>query len=161
MHANSPAGKLTLWIMSPCFTSRKIQTGSTRQQEMWGSTLTKPRWWKSKTRGQSSVVWSWKKWWTSSILAATSQLTATSRISPELWFFSTNRLQKLWRSPVKQNNNKLNICKSNICSVLLEEVTRLRACSEGQCLCQILWEYQVTNREVSRNTGINNIVNEV
>ena len=84
-----------------------------------------------------------------------------------------NRLQNIWRSSVLQTNTKLKIYKSNVRSVLLyasetwrtnkKIESRLRG-FEGRCLRRILrihWEQRVTNQEVSRRTGINNIVDEV
>ena len=84
-----------------------------------------------------------------------------------------NKLRNIWKSSLLQTKTKLKIYRSNVRSVLLYAAetwrtnkkleSRLRG-FEGRCLRRILrirWEQRVTNREVSRRTGINNIVEEV
>ena len=84
-----------------------------------------------------------------------------------------NKLRNIWKSSLLQTKTKLKIYRSNVPSVLLYAAetwrtnkkleSRLRG-FEGRCLRRILrirWEQCVTNREVSRRTGINNIVEEV
>ena len=84
-----------------------------------------------------------------------------------------NRLQNVWKSSMLHTRTKLRIYKSNVRSVLLYAAetwrtnrrfeSRLRG-FEGKCLRRILklrWEQRVTNEEISRRTGINNIVLEV
>ena len=82
-------------------------------------------------------------------------------------------LRNIWKSTILQTSTKLKIYKSNVRSVLLyasetwrtnkKIESRLRG-FEGRCLRRILklhWQQHVTNEEVSRRTGINNIVAEV
>ena len=84
-----------------------------------------------------------------------------------------NRLQSIWKSTALQTKTKLKIYRSNVRSVLLYASetwrtnkrleSRLRG-FEGRCLRRILrirWEQRVTNKEISRHTGINNIVEDV
>ena len=84
-----------------------------------------------------------------------------------------NRLQSIWKSTALQTKTKLKIYRSNVRSVLLYASetwrtnkrleSRLRG-FEGPCLWRILrirWEQRVTNKEISRRTGINNIVEDV
>ena len=84
-----------------------------------------------------------------------------------------SRLQNIWKSSALQTNIKLKIYKSNVRSVLLYAAetwrtnrkieSRLRG-FEGRCLRRILrihWEQHITNKEISRRTGIDNIVDEV
>ncbi|KAH1187851.1 hypothetical protein KIL84_020600 [Mauremys mutica] len=82
------------------------------------------------------------------------------------------RLQNIWRSNILQMKTKVEIYRSNVRSVLLYAAetwrtnkkieSRLRG-FEGRCLRRILnihWPQPITNVEVSRLTGINNIVDE-
>ena len=84
-----------------------------------------------------------------------------------------NRLKNIWKSSTLQTNMKLKIYKSNVGSALLyasetwrtnkKIKSRLRG-FKGRCLHRILrlrWEQHITNKEVSRRTGINCIVEEV
>ena len=84
-----------------------------------------------------------------------------------------NRLQNIWKSSALRTTTKLKIYKSNVRSVLLyasetwrtnkKIESRLRG-FEGRCLRRILrlhWEQHVTNKEVSRRTGIKNVVQEI
>ena len=84
-----------------------------------------------------------------------------------------NRLQSIWKSTALQTKTKLKIYRSNVHSVLLYASetwktnkrleSRLRG-FEGRCLRRILrirWEQRVTNKEISRRIGINNIVEDV
>ena len=84
-----------------------------------------------------------------------------------------NRLQSIWKSTALQTKTKLKIYRSNVRSVLLYASetwrtnkrleSRLRG-FEGRCLRRILrirWEQRVTNKEISRRTSINNIVEDV
>ena len=84
-----------------------------------------------------------------------------------------NRLQSIWKSTALQTKTKLKIYRSNVRSVLLYASetwrtnkrleNRLRG-FEGRYLWRILkirWEQRVTNKEISRRTGINNIVEGV
>ena len=84
-----------------------------------------------------------------------------------------NKLQNVWKSSVLSTSTKLKIYRSNVRSVLLyasetwrtnkKIESRLRG-FEGRCLRRILrvhWQDHISNVEVSRRTGINNIVDEV
>ena len=87
--------------------------------------------------------------------------------------FNSLRLQNIWKSTALQTKTKLKFYRSNVRSVLLYASetwrtnkrleSRLRG-FEGRCLKRILrmrWEQLVTNKEISRHTGISNIVEEV
>ena len=95
-------------------------------------------------------------------------------ISMRIWLAAAafNKLRNIWKSSLLQTTTKLKIYRSNVRSVLLYAAetwrtnkkleSRLRG-FEGRCLQRILrisWEQRVTNRDVSRRTGINNIVEE-
>ena len=82
-------------------------------------------------------------------------------------------LKNIWKSTILQTSTKLKIYKSNVRSVLLyasetwrtnkKIESRLRG-FEGRCLRRILklhWQQHITNMEVSRRTGINNVVAEI
>ena len=84
-----------------------------------------------------------------------------------------NRLRNIWKSSTLQTNTELKIYKSNVRSALLYSSetwrinkkikSRLRG-FDGRCLRRILrlrWEQHFNNKEVSRRTGINCIVDEV
>ena len=84
-----------------------------------------------------------------------------------------NKLQNVWKSSTLSTSTKLKIYRSNVRSVLLyasetwrtnkKIESRLRG-FEGRCLRRILrvyWQDHISNAEVSRRTGINNIVDEV
>ena len=86
---------------------------------------------------------------------------------------SFNKLQNIWRSTILSKSTKIKIYKSNVRSVLLYASetwrtnqrieSRLRG-FEGRCLRRILkihWEQRITNEEISRRTGVNNITEEV
>ncbi|KAI8493069.1 hypothetical protein Bbelb_290730 [Branchiostoma belcheri] len=83
------------------------------------------------------------------------------------------KLRNVWKSSALKQKTKLRIYNSNVRSVLLYAAetwrtnkkieSRLRG-FEGRCLRRILkihWEQRITNKEVSRRTGIPNIVVEV
>ena len=84
-----------------------------------------------------------------------------------------NKLKNIGKSSTLQTNTELKIYKSNACSVLFYASETWRTNKkiesqlrgfEGRCLRRILrlrWEQHVTNKEVSRRTGINCIVEEV
>jgi len=82
-------------------------------------------------------------------------------------------LKNIWKSTVLHTKTKLKIYKSNVRSVLLyasetwrtnKKIDSMLRGFQGRCLRRILklhWQQHVTNREVSKRTGINNIVAEV
>ena len=84
-----------------------------------------------------------------------------------------SRLQNIWKSTALKTSTKLKIYKSNVRSVLLYAAetwrtnkkieSRLRG-FEGRCLRRILkvhWSQHIPNKEISKRTGINNIIDEV
>ena len=82
-------------------------------------------------------------------------------------------LDNIWRSSAYKIQTKLNIYKSNVRSVLLYGAETWKTSTktdsrtrgfEGRCLRRILrirWDQRVTNTEVFRRTGINNINDEI
>ena len=83
------------------------------------------------------------------------------------------KLDNIWRSTQYKQETKLRLYQSNVRSVLLyasetwktnkKIESKLRG-FEGRCLRRILrirWEHRTTNEEISKRTGITNIVLEV
>ena len=108
-----------------------------------------------------------------------SYLTADSNIEKEiqtriaLASAAFQRMRPIWKSSNYRTETKLRLYQSNVRSVLLYAAETWRTTKqiesklrgfEGRCLRRILglrWEQRVTNKEITRRTGISGIVDEV
>ena len=108
-----------------------------------------------------------------------SYLTADSNIEKEiqtriaLASAAFQRMRPIWKSSNYRTETKLRLYQSNVRSVLLYAAETWRTTKqiesklrgfEGRCLRRILglrWEQRVTNKEITRRTGISGIVDDV